>query len=201
MMTRPDYWPLPKSLSNRGGLKISATFFQRDQKKIIDWTTTPYSEMPRKDNLSPIGVYAVAKNIAKVNTKGFEMDLQFNKELNNQQSLWGTVGLVWLDSKTSDAVPSFYISSHAKFLTNFNLRYSCRWLSMIVNGIYKHRSPQTATGINAKLSADYFVMNTKAEAFVWKKRLSVFVEADNIFDKAYSDLLGSQMPGRWWMGE
>jgi iron complex outermembrane receptor protein len=43
-------------------------------------------------------------------------------------------------------------------------------------------------------------MNTKAEAFVWKKRLSVFVEADNIFDKEYSDLLGSHMPGRWWMG-
>jgi iron complex outermembrane receptor protein len=26
------------------------------------------------------------------------------------------------------------------------------------------------------------------------------VEADNVFDKNYADLLGSQMPGRWLMG-
>ncbi|HEY4481802.1 MAG TPA: TonB-dependent receptor [Candidatus Brocadiaceae bacterium] len=183
-----------------GGLKISATLFRREQQKVIDWTTTPYSQMPRKDNLSPTGTYALAKNIAKVNTSGLETDVQFNGELGNQQSIWATVGVVWLDRETSDAVPSFYISSHAKLLTNFNVLYNWRWLNVSVNGIYKHRAPQSATAINAKLSGDYFVMNVKAEGFIWKKRLSVFVEADNVFDKSYSDLLGSQMPGRWLMG-
>jgi iron complex outermembrane receptor protein len=25
----------------------------------------------------------------------------------------------------------------------------------------------------------------------------VFIQADNVFDKQYSDLLGGKMPGRW----
>jgi iron complex outermembrane receptor protein len=43
-------------------------------------------------------------------------------------------------------------------------------------------------------------MNVKLEASIIKKLLSAFVEADNVFDENYADLLGSQMPGRWLMG-
>jgi iron complex outermembrane receptor protein len=68
-----------------------------------------------------------------------------------------------------------------------------------MNGNYKKRKPQTATAINANLSRDYFVMNLRTEVYLLKK-FSVFAQADNLFDTDYSDLLGSQMPGRWLMG-
>jgi iron complex outermembrane receptor protein len=48
-----------------GNLKISSTFFQRFHDDLIDYVTTPYADMPRKDNLSPTGTYALAKNISK----------------------------------------------------------------------------------------------------------------------------------------
>ncbi len=180
-------------------LKVSATAFRREQKNVIDWTPTPYSSMPRKDNLSPTGNYALANNIAEVNTSGVETDVQYSKQFNHQQQVWATLGMVWLDSKTSETTPSFYISSHATFLTNFNVRYEYKRFSVSVNGVYKHRKQQSATAINAKVDANCFMLNGEANVLLLHG-LSLFIEADNALDNKCSDLLGSQLPGRWLMG-
>lgn len=181
-------------------LKISATFFQRFHQRLIDYSTTPYDEMPRKENLIPTGTYALAKNIASVNTTGFETDVQYTHHFSEQHRLSGSLGLLWLDSKSSDSVPSFYISSHAKFLTNFSVIYQFKDLAMSINGLYKKRKEQTASSINAAITPDYFVMNTKAEYFFLHRSLIVFAELDNVFNRQYSDLLGAIMPGRWFIG-
>lgn len=181
-------------------LKLSGTYFKRNQKNVIDYVLTPYADMPRKVNLSPTGSYALAKNISEVNTKGFETEIQYSKQLQNQQQVWATVGLIWLADKSSSATPSFYILSHAKFLNTFSVLYSSKQFSVSINGLYKKRSPRTSSANIAKVSPDYLLLNAKLEAFIIKKLLSTFVEADNIFNKNYADLLGSQMPGRWLMG-
>lgn len=197
-----------RSFSYEGGtdyfvttnLKLSGSVFQRYHKKLIDYVVTPYSQIPRKINLLPTGVYALAKNIAEVTTTGFETDIQFSKQISTRGSLWATVGFVWLNSKSSDTVPSFYISSHAKLLTNFNLQYTQKMFSISLNGLYKKRQPQKAASpLIAKVSTDYIVFNAKAEAFILKSLLSAFVEVDNIGNRIYADLLGAQMPGRWLM--
>jgi iron complex outermembrane receptor protein len=78
--------------------------------------------------------------------------------------------------------------------------YSSKLFTVSVNGLYKKRSPRTSTANIAKVSSDYFVLNGKIEANLVRKLLSVFVEADNVFDRKYADLLGPQMSGRWLMG-
>lgn len=197
-----------RSFSYEGGadyfltsnLKISSTYFQRFHKKLIDYVATPAAQIPRNVNLAPTGTYAFAKNIAEVTTTGFETDIQFSKQLENNSRIWATLGLVWLDSKSSDSVPSFYLSSHAKFLTNLSLQYTQKRFALGVTGIYKNRQPQAAASpLIAKVSSDYLVLNAKAEVFVWRQ-LSAFVEVDNITNRNYTDLLGSQMPGRWLLG-
>jgi iron complex outermembrane receptor protein len=181
-------------------LKLSASFFKRHHSQLIDYVVTPYSQMPRTINLSPTGTYALAKNISKVNTTGVETELQYVKNLEGRRQLWATVGFVWLESKSSEATTSFYINSHARFLTNFNLHYIIKRLSFTINGIYKNRTPQTSSAAIAKVSSDYFLLNAKIEAMIVEKYLSAFVQADNVFDREYADLLGAQMPGRWLMG-
>lgn len=178
-------------------LKISSTFFRREQKNVIDWTPTPYSQMPRKDNLSPTGNYALATNIAEVNTNGFETDIQFIHALGKTQQLWSTLGLTWLDSKTSETIPSFYISSHAKFLANLSMRYSNKYFALGTTAIFKHRRPQEATAIKVTIDENCFMLNGEAEFFLLKNKLSCFVEVDDIFNETCRDLLGSQKPGRW----
>jgi len=181
-------------------LKVSSTVFRREQKNVIDWTPTPYSQMPRKDNLSPTGTYALATNIAEVNTTGIETDIQFTHQFDKFRQFSSTVGLVWLDSKTSEAVPSFYISSHAKFLTNISAEYRNKWFAISTTALFKDREPQQASAINVKVDEHCFMMNGEVEVYLLRNKLSSFVEVDNIFDETCRDLLGSQKPGRWFMG-
>ena len=202
----PDLAP-EQSISYEAGadyflssLKLSVGFFQRYHRQLIDYVPTPFDEMPRKFNLSPLGSYALAKNIASVKTSGIEADLVYSKTFQNKQEAWATLGIVWLNSVSSNVTPSLYISSHAKFLTNFSFRYRLRRLAFTLNGLYKSRAAQSAPVNIAKIDQDYFVMNLKAEVFAWKNKLAVFVQADNVFDSNYADLLGARMPGRWLMG-
>jgi vitamin B12 transporter len=180
--------------------KISATYFQRDYDDLIDFTSTPYSAMPRRENLASTGTYFLAKNIAAVATTGFETDMVFSKNLHNQHQLFATWGAVFLNSKTNNAAPSLYISSHANFFTNFTVSYTTPWWSVSASGLYKERNKQTAQAIKAAVSKDYFVMHAKAEVFVVKKKAGVSIQVDNLFNRTYSDLLGAQMPQRWLMG-
>lgn len=181
-------------------LKISATFFQRYHKRLIDYSNTTYADMPRKDNLSPAGTYALARNISSVETTGWETDVQYIHAFSAQSKITASIGLVWLSSESSDATPSFYVSSHAKLLNNFSVIYAWKNLSLSVNGLYKKREKQNLPAINATLSRDYFLINGRAQYACWKQRLGVFVQLDNAFDQSYSDLLGTPMPGRWLMG-
>ncbi len=182
-------------------LKISATVFQRQHSRLIDYVNTAYADMPRKENLSPTGSYALAKNIAKVNTSGLETDIQYTQPISSKQQLAVNAGFIWLSSNSSNNTASLYVSSHARVLTNFSVQYSVCNFSLALTGLYKHRRPDaTVGGINAKLTADYFIMNARLSYALLKNRLSFFVQADNVFDRSYSDLLGAIMPGRWAMG-
>jgi vitamin B12 transporter len=186
--------------SGTSQLKISGTFFQRLQNDLIDYVTTPYANMPRKDNLSPTGNFGLALNIAEVNTTGFEIDFQSVNTISEKQKLLLNAGLTWLDSKNSSAVQSFYVSSHAKFFANFSAVYQISGFSLSLNGLYKKRAAREATAIEASISKNYFILNAKAEYAFINRTLAVFVQADNASDVQYSDLLGSKMPGRWLMG-
>ena len=181
-------------------LKVSGTFFQRRQKDLIDYVTTPYAQMPRKDNLSPTGTFGLALNIAEVNTTGFELDIQSVNTISDNQKLLVNAGLTWLDSDNKSQIQSFYLSSHAKFLANFSAIYQVGGFSLSVNGLYKKRAEREALAIEAAISKNYFILNAKAEYAFLKRQLGIFVQADNAFDKQYSDILGSVMPGRWLMG-
>jgi iron complex outermembrane receptor protein len=191
-------WFLTSSSTSQ--LKASATFFQRRQNNLIDYVTTPYAQMPRKDNLSPTGTFGLALNIADVNTTGFELDIQSVNAISDKQKLLLNAGFTWLDSENKSQIQSFYLSSHAKFLTNFSAIYQISGFSLSLNGLYKKRAERNASAIEASVSKNYFLLNVKAEYAFLNRMLAVFVQADNAFDKQYSDLLGSKMPGRWVMG-
>ncbi len=177
--------------------RVSGTVFYRDHDNLIDWANTPYASMPRKDNLVSTGSYALAKNVEQIKTSGAEIDIVFNEKTGQNAALLATAGFTWLKSKNDDPVPSFYISSHAKFLANFSVAYTIKAFSFSVTGIYKKRVEQKSAAINAEITPSYFILNTKAVYTLPKKFGKIFFQADNLFDKNYSDLLGSLMPGRW----
>jgi iron complex outermembrane receptor protein len=156
--------------------------------------------MPRKDNLLPNGAYALSTNVWKVNTTGWEMDVQYRLWIAENHFADAQLGLLWLNNNGNEATPSLYLGTQANWITNFNVLYRYKKMAFSATGLYKKREAQkTNGGINASLTPEYFIVNGKIEYNPFKQ-LGIFVQADNIGDISYSDLLGAPMPGRWWMG-
>jgi len=177
--------------------KWGATVFLRDQNNLIDWTPTPYPMMPRQSNLVITGNYSLATNVSSVKTKGIETDLTYNKKWGEDYELNLSTGLVWLSSTSPNKTPSFYISSHARFLWNEQIVFRANNLQLAINSVYKIRNVQTASAINAALSTNYFLVNSKFSYLTTKRKGTIFVEVSNLTNTKYSDLLGAIMPGRW----
>jgi iron complex outermembrane receptor protein len=177
--------------------KWGATAFLRNQNNLIDWTPTPYPMMPRQSNLVITGNYSLATNVSSVKTKGIETDLTYNKKWGEDYELNLSTGLVWLSSTSPNKTPSFYISSHARFLWNEQIVFRADHLQLSLNSVYKIRNAQTASAINAALSTNYFLVNSKFSYLTTKRKGNVFVEITNLTNTPYSDLLGAIMPSRW----
>jgi iron complex outermembrane receptor protein len=177
--------------------KWGATVFIRDQNNLIDWTPTPYPMMPRQSNLVITGSYSLATNVSSVKTKGIETDLTYNKKWGEDYELNLSTGLVWLSSTSPNKTPSFYISSHARFLWNEQIVFRANQLQLSINSVYKIRNAQTASAINAALSTNYFLVNSKCAYLFNKLKGNVFLEVTNVTNTPYSDLLGAIMPSRW----
>lgn len=179
------------------GWKLTYGSFYRRHRNLIDWAPTAYANMPRQVNLSPSGSYALARNVEQVNTRGLELEASYNKKWSPDRSLSVMAGLTLMQSSNDDSIPSFYIASHANVLASFSVAWQHRSFSLSVNGLYKQRDRQEAAAIKAVVTPSYFVMNTKLGWRLPARAGMLFVQADNVFDKDYSDLLGSPMPGRW----
>jgi iron complex outermembrane receptor protein len=177
--------------------KWGATAFLRNQNNLIDWTPTPYPMMPRQSNLVITGNYSLATNVSSVKTKGIETDLTYNKKWGEDYELNLSTGLVWLSSTSPNKTPSFYISSHARFLWNEQIVFRANQLQLSINSVYKIRNAQTASAINATLSSNYFLVNSKFSYLTSKRKGNVFLEITNLTNTPYSDLLGAIMPSRW----
>ncbi|MEO7048359.1 MAG: TonB-dependent receptor, partial [Ferruginibacter sp.] len=178
--------------------KISSAVFYRNQHNVIDFVTTPYADMPRKVNLSPTGTYALAENLKKVNTTGFEIEMTYTHSFCASSNLYANAAATFLHSTSSDAAPSFYIISHAKTLLQQTIIYNIKNFGISFTSIYKERMPQNAPGIKAFITKDYWLVNTKIEYRY--KIATAFIAVNNIGNIQYSDLLGSKMPGSWTTG-
>lgn len=175
--------------------KFSAVGFYRNQDNVIDFVRTPYADMPRKNNLVATGIYALAKNIKEVNTSGLELEVNYRRSFTNDQQLYLNASATFMNSKSSDSVPSFYIISHAKTLLQQSIIYTYKKINIAVTSVYKVRNEQQAAGIKAFITKNYWLVNAKVDYRY--KIATAFVAVNNIGNIQYSDLLGSKMPGSW----
>lgn len=187
-----DFW-------TKSGFKISGTAFARNQNNLIDWVATPYTQMPRRENLDSTGSFLLADNIWAVNTLGFECDLQYVKRFSEAGNITAQAGVLWVENNTREAVPGIYLAAQSRWLINGNLLLQLGAFEFSLTSLYKIRDPREAPNLNASLSDSYWVNNLKL-AYNLPQNLAIFIQADNMGDIAYSDILGTIMPGRWVMG-
>ncbi len=192
---------LGMDIKMRKKLEIRSTVFRRTQRNLIDWTPTGYLDMPRKDNLIQNGTYALANNIASVTTSGFEVDLAGGFVWNEKKKMTFKRGLTYLNSVTPNGTkPSFYISSHAKWMWSNSVIIQLSNTTISYSSLYKSRMPQQATNLGVEITQKYMLHHVKLEQRLMQKKLGLYIQVENLTNVKYSDLLGSIMPGRWWSG-
>ena len=182
-------------------LEVKSTVFRRVQQNLIDWTPTSYSSMPRKENLISNGTYALANNLGSVTTSGFEIDLVGGFVWSEKRKISFKRGVTYLNSITpTGTTPSFYISSHARWLLSNAVIIQRGNTYISYSSLYKSRMPQQANALGVSLTRKYLLHHVKVEQRLMQKKLGIYVQVENLTNIKYSDLLGSIMPGRWWSG-
>jgi vitamin B12 transporter len=177
--------------------KWSFTAFNRNSRDLIDWSLTPYADMPRKDNLVVNGNYLLAKNQSSIQVSGLELDYLLEKKISSQQTVKLKTGLIWLNTVNKEGPLSFYLSTAPQFLANFAATYSLNRFDINLTGLYKSRTTQTANPVLVPIGNQYFVMNAKLNFRFSPYQHLVFIQADNVFNTSLNDFIGAPLPGRW----
>jgi len=187
-----DYFLLP-------GMKLSATYFSRESRDLIDYILTTSDQIPNNDNLLIGETYFYATNIESVTTRGYGIELWGSSQF-SQKSLFNySLGFTGLETVSNAGAVSKYISNHANGLFTGRLGYTYSGFGLNLSTLYKEREPDVAEAINATLSPSYFVMNL-ALSYDITKSFGIYLQVNNLLDEKYSDILGAQMPGRWFIG-
>lgn len=179
--------------------QVHATVFRRNQQNMIDWVQTKYENMPRQLNLLPTGAYALAKNIANVNTTGAEIDLNGTHKLSNRINIKWNTGLTIMNAVAADNVSSLYLSNNANFIWNSNMMFNHKYGMVSISTLYKNRPEKQANNLTIGVSKSFMLIGFRADKYIWRKKGSFYTQVDNILNIQYADFLGAKMPGRWFI--
>ena len=199
---RATNYELGADYSPRPGLTLKTTAFARDGHNLIDYVTLPGAEVIRQTglaNLNPASSYRLAQNLFAVRTQGVETEIWGQTPLGRGRRLEAVAGYTYLTNSAD--VASQYLSNFARHQVTGTLTLRAgRAGSFSLSGLYKARNAAEAAKISRALSADYTVFNARLEGAVLPERVFVVLQLQNVFNANYSDLLGAQLPGRWFMG-
>ncbi len=153
--------------------------------------------MPRRENLIPGGTYALALNIASVQTTGVELDINgMHQVAENLKIRWNT-GLTLVNATATNEVSSLYLSNYARVIWNSNLQFTHTKGLLSISTLLKRREQQTTNTLIVPVSKSFGIVNARADLYLWNKRATLLLQADNIFNIKYADFIGAKMPGRW----
>ena len=157
------------------------TFFRKNGKNIIDWFKLTSDETKW-----------TVRNIAKVNTNGFEINFYSNPKIifKDLPITKFSVGYTYLDSdrKTSD------------FISRYALDYLRHQLIVTISndfwlGIKQNWAVRYENRVNFE---NQFLVD--ANFYRQINMFNLFIKATNIFNKSYSDINTAPLPGRWIIG-
>jgi vitamin B12 transporter len=182
-------------------LTLRSTVFHRRSSNLIDYMLTPGSAIPPNPKIDSSRTYFYAANLTALNTTGWEADLQFNHKFTEHLAVRGHAGLMrlWFTGLGGTAGVSKYVASNAGWLVNSGLQITYKKFLLGLNGIYKNRVSETVPLINKELAPQYLVMNGLAEWELPSLPLRFRLQGLNLGNVRYSDILGAELPRRWWM--
>ncbi len=182
--------------------RLSVTGFSRQSSNLIDFVSANEGEIGSVSEIGSLQAgadYFFAQNIFDVVTSGVEVESNYTRTLGDNMTFSWTLGYTLMNTTNEEDIISVYISSHAKHLVANRVVLRGKNLSIGVNSLYKQREARVASSINSELEESYWLWNTRI-GYDLTDGAGIHLDVRNVFDKAYQNILGAQMPGRWLMG-
>lgn len=179
---------------------MQASLFARQSGRLIDYVPTLAEEIGDVGDLQMGEQYFFAKNISNVRTIGIDISIQSNLQLSSTTSWNTTLGYMHANTTNTKDVISVYLANHAKHLVNLNSQLSVGPASFSIGALFKNRDTRLAQSIDATLESSYFLFNCRA-GLVLTEELSVQAQVHNLLNIEYQNILGSPMPGRWFLAK
>jgi vitamin B12 transporter len=162
---------------NENTFTVNSSIFRREGKNLIDWvkylSTEPWQ----------------AKNILKMNTNGFDVDIILNikRTLKDFSITKININYTYLNSdKKSGQYQSKYVFDY--------LRH--KLVLIVYNNLFFGVNQCCTFRFEDRLNLEkHFIADTKLNYNY--EQLGLFIEATNLFNTTYSDFPGIPMPGRW----
>jgi vitamin B12 transporter len=188
-----DFYPL-------SGIRFTGTTFVRDASSLIDFVVTNERDITNNNNLELDQDYFWTQNLSDISTRGYELEAWHQRSITNQLKLNFVLGYVYLNTSNPDGGEiSKYIANHARHMVTHQTILEIDSWSLSVNALFKQRDDEKAEAINSELLQRYMVWNSRL-TYEMKAGIGFHLEARNLFDVQYSDILGAKMPGRWILG-
>jgi len=183
------------------GWRISTTLFMRESENLIDFLYIQGRFIPPSPKIDTGRFYFFAQNLTPLSTRGAEIDIRWNGKITSDLSGFFMAGLTALEFSSAGGNQgiSKYVASNAGFLANAQLGLQYKKFMLGWNGLYKERSSETAQAINKELVSNYLLMNALAEWEYPDLPLRFRLQCQNMGNVRYSDIMGAEMPRRWWM--
>jgi vitamin B12 transporter len=178
---------------------FSITAFYRTSTNLIDYVLTSETAIRNNQNLVAGADYLYAMNINSLQTKGLESFYIGSIQLAESLNLHLRLGYTLQRSDNAEHIVSKYISNHSRQLFTTDLSLQRRRFMLEFNGLWKQRNSDFSQKLNYMQKSEYFVCNGSLTADIWKSKLYLTLQMNNIFNENYSDILGARMPGRWIM--
>lgn len=180
------------------GLQASVTGFYRSGTNLIDYLLTNYEEIPLNESLTPGADYLYASNLSELSTFGAELLLSYDKRFGNRNFLHLDAGYTGLSFDEEATTLSKYLANTAKNQVSLRGNWQYESLTVGLQGLWRNRNAESAAAIGAELEPSFMIWHLQTSYALLGNRLLISGNLYNIFDEQYADLLGAQMPGRWW---
>lgn len=203
-LLKPEFaWNYEAGLDLKAGrnLTIRSTAFMRRSNNLIDFLYLKGMNIPANPKIDTGRSYFYAQNLTPLNTSGFEADVQWQGTIYRKWKalvMGGFTALRFSNNGSSQGI-SKYVAGNAGLLANAQLILQRRQFFMGINGVWKQRTAETAQVINKEISPSYLVMNGNLSWNRPDNRLNVRLQCMNLGNLRYSDIMGAELPRRWWM--
>ncbi|MBX2844794.1 MAG: TonB-dependent receptor [Saprospiraceae bacterium] len=177
---------------------INSSIFYRASENLIDYTFTNADNIENATNLQAGEDYFYATNISNTDTFGAELSINTHFELTTTSKLLLNGGYTFLDTSNDADAVSKYLANHPDHNINFVVGIDTKWFALSSATNFIQRDQEIVDAIGAEVQDSYAISHLNASIKPGIQGVRFNGRVNNIFDENYQEILGAQLPGRWF---